>query len=150
MPGTLVNAKLREESSKTISTHCQQMTICTIPERPDPVRHKETIGNTRIKSTFVRQQGQTIHPTGMQKISIPWQSSGQHPPLPNQCHRCAIIQADHGHNATDPPTPRLSCHTGRSRTLLPCKRYGISSPQQCQLFKRAQGMQPSRWTLLSL
>ncbi len=149
MPGTLVNAKLCEESSKTISTHCQHTTI-TIPERPDPVQCKETIRNTRIKSTFVRRQGQTIHPTGMQKIPIPRQSSGQHPPLPNQRHCCAIIQADRGHNATDPPTPRLSCQTGRSHTLLPWERYGISSPQQCQLFKQVQGTQPSWWTLLSL
>jgi hypothetical protein len=29
---------------------------------------KEALRNTGIKSTIIRQQGQTIHPTGMQKI----------------------------------------------------------------------------------
>jgi hypothetical protein len=38
----------------------------------------------------------------------------------------------------------------RRRTLLPGKRYGISSPQWCKLFKQARSTQQSRWTLLSL
>ncbi len=33
-PGTTVNAKLRDKSIKTIPTHCQKMSICTIPMVP--------------------------------------------------------------------------------------------------------------------
>ncbi len=51
---------------------------------PNAVWCQEAIRNAGIESTLIRQQGQTIRPTGMLQILIPWQSSGRHPPLPNQ------------------------------------------------------------------
>jgi hypothetical protein len=61
--------------------------------------------NTGIKGTFVRRQGQTLHSTSMLKILIPWQSSGQHPTVPNQCHSIPIVKTDHRYDATSTSTP---------------------------------------------
>ncbi len=82
-PGKFVNAKLCDESIKTIPTHHQKTSVCTLPVHPNSVWRKEAIRNAGIESTIIRWQGQTIHPTGMPQILIPWQSSGLHPPLPN-------------------------------------------------------------------
>jgi hypothetical protein len=66
---------------------------------------QEAIRNTGIDGTFVRQQGQTLHSTSMRKIHIPWQSSGQHPTLPDQRHSIPIVKTDHRYNAANTSTP---------------------------------------------
>ena len=80
------------------------MSICTVPVRPDTVWCQETIRNAGIDSTPIRQQGQTIHPTSMWQIPIPWQNSGQHPPLPNQCNCVPISQTNQRYHEANPPT----------------------------------------------
>ena len=75
----LVNAKLCEESTETIPTHSWQTTSRTVSKRPNSIWCQETICNTKIDSTFGKWQSQTVHTTGIRKILIPWQSSGQHP-----------------------------------------------------------------------
>jgi hypothetical protein len=73
-PGSSVHAKLRAESFETISTQSRQTTACTIPKCTNPSWRKETIGNTRIEGTTVRQKSQAVHPAGMRQVFIPWQS----------------------------------------------------------------------------
>ncbi len=90
-----------------------------------------------------------VHPTGMRQVFIPWQSSGQHPPLPNQRHSIPIIHTNWRHNAANPTTPWLSSHAGRCHTLLPRKQYDVSSAQQPQLLKWAKSMKPGGRALLS-
>ncbi len=120
-PGVFVNAKLREESIKTISPHSQQTTALTLSKRTNSIWRQEAIHNTGIKHTFARQQGQTIHSTGMWQILIPWQSSGQHHTLPNQRHCISIIKTDQKYDAADTSTLRLPGHAGGHSTLLSCQ-----------------------------
>jgi hypothetical protein len=75
IPGSSIHAKLRAESFETISTQSRQTTACTISECTDSIWCKETICNTRIKGTTVRQQSQAVHPTGMWQVFFPQQSS---------------------------------------------------------------------------
>jgi hypothetical protein len=77
--GAFVNAKLREESIKTIPPHSRQTTALTLSKRTNSIWRQEAMCNAGIKRTFARQQGQMIHSIGMGQILIPWQSSGQHP-----------------------------------------------------------------------
>jgi hypothetical protein len=97
----LVNAKLREESLETIPTHRQQTTALTLSELTNSIWRQEAIHNTGIDCTFARRQGQTLHSTSMQKILIPWQSSGQHPTLLDQHHRIPIVKTDYRYNAAN-------------------------------------------------
>ncbi len=99
---------------------------------------QEIICYVRIKSTSVRQQSQAVHPTAVRQVLIPWQSSRQHPSMPNQCHSIPIIKTNWRHDATNPTNLWLSSHAGRCHTLLPCKWYGVSGTQQCQLLKQAK------------
>ncbi len=46
----------------------KKTSICTVPMRPNSVWHQEAIRNAGIKSTIIRGQGQTIHPTGMRQM----------------------------------------------------------------------------------
>ena len=103
--GALVNATLREESIETIPTHCWQNAACTVSKRPNSIWRQETIRNTKIDITFGRRQSQTVHTTGMRKILIPWQSSGQHPTLPDQRHSIPIVKTDHRYDAANTSTP---------------------------------------------
>jgi hypothetical protein len=128
-PGAFVNAKLHEESIKTIPPHSRQTTALTLSKRTNLIWHQEATRNAGIEHTFARQQGRTIHSTGMQQILIPWQSSGQHPTLPNQRHCISIIKTNQRFDAADTSTPRLPGHAGGRSTLLSCQRYGISSTQ---------------------
>ena len=66
---------------------------------------QEAIRNTGIDCTFVRRQGQMLHSTSMGQILIPWQSSGQHPTLPDQRHRIPIIKTNHRYDAANTSTP---------------------------------------------
>ena len=150
MPGSLVDAKIRDESVKIIPTHCQKMSICTIPVRPNSVQSQNTIRNAGIESTLTQWQGQMIHPADLRQILIPGQSSIQHSPSLDQCHHIPIIQTNRGHNAANPPTPQLPSHPRRCLILLAHEQYGISCPQQCQLLKQAQITQQSWQTLHSL
>ena len=118
MPGAFIYAKLCEESIETIPTHSRQNKACIVSEHINSIWHQEKIRNAGIKSTRVRLQGQTVHPTGMWQIFIPWQSSGQHPTLPDQRHCIPIIQTGQRHNAANPSTPWLSGHAGRCHSLL--------------------------------
>ncbi len=147
-PGTFVNAKLRDKSIETIPTHCHKTAVCTVPKPSRSIWGQEATCNAGVKSAIIRRQGQLIHPTSVRQILIHWQSSGQHPPLPNQCHCIVFIQTNQRYDAANPS--RLPCHAGRRCTLLPCQQYDISSPQQFKLFKQTQSTQQSRWTLLSL
>jgi hypothetical protein len=105
MTSAFVNAKLREESLETIPTHHRQTTAFTLSKRTNSIWCQEAIRNTGIDGTFVRQQGQTLHSTSMRKIHIPWQSSGQHPTLPDQLHSIPIVKTDHRYNAANTSTP---------------------------------------------
>jgi hypothetical protein len=134
-PGAFVNAKLREESIKTIPPHSQQTTALTLSKHTNSIWCQEAIRNAGIKRTFAKQQGQMIHSTGMQQTLISWQSSGQHPTLPNQRHCISIIKTNQRYNAADTATPRLPGHTGGHSTLLPHQRHGISSTQQRKLLE---------------
>ncbi len=148
-PGAFVNAKLRQKSIETIPTHSRQTTACTVSKHTNSIWSQETICNARITCTSVSGQGQTVHPTSVQQILIPRQSSGQHPTLPDQRHCITIIQTNQRHDAADPSTPQLSGHAGRCRAILPRKRHGISSTQQCKLLEQTQSTQQGRGTLLS-
>ena len=77
----------------------------TVSKCPNSIWRQETICNTKIDSTFGRRQSQTVHTTGMRKILIPWESSGQHPTLPDQHHCITIIQTDQRYDAAYPSTP---------------------------------------------
>jgi hypothetical protein len=105
MTSACVNAKLREESLETIPTHSRQTTAFTLSERNNSKWHQEAIRNTGIDCTFARWQGQTLHSTSMRKILIPWQSSGQHPTLPDQRHSIPIVKTDHRYDAANTSTP---------------------------------------------
>ena len=100
-----VNAKLCEESLKTIPTHRWQVTSFSLSERTNSIWRQETIRNTTIDITFGRRQSQTVHTTGMRKIFIPWQSSGQHPTLPDQRHSIPIVKTDRRYDAANTSTP---------------------------------------------
>jgi hypothetical protein len=137
--GAFVNAKLREESLETIPTHCRQPTALTLSEHTNSIWRQEAIRNAGIDCTFARQQGQTLHSTSMRQTLIPWQSSGQHPTLPKQCHCIPIVKTNHRYNAANTSTPQLSSHTGGCSTLLSRQRYGISSTQQRELLECLAG-----------
>jgi hypothetical protein len=128
-PGAFVNAKVREESINTIPPHSRQTTALTLSKHTNSIWRQEAMHNARIERTFARQQGQTIHSTGMRQILIPWQSSGQHPTLPDQRNCISIIKTDQRYNAADTSTTRLPGHAVGRSTLLSCQRYGISSTQ---------------------
>jgi hypothetical protein len=134
-PGAFVNAKLHEESIKTIPPHSRQTTALTLSKHTNSIWHQEAMCNAGIERTLARRQGQTIHSTGMQQILIPWQSSGQHPTLPDQRHCISIINTDQRYNAADTSTPRLPGHAGGHSTLLSRQQYGISSTQQRKLLE---------------
>jgi hypothetical protein len=103
--GALVNATLREESIETFPAHSWKTTACTVSKRPNSIWRQETIRNTKIDNTFGRQQSQTVHTPGMRKMLIPWQSSGQHPTLPDQRNCITIIQTNRRHDAVYTSTP---------------------------------------------
>ena len=108
-----VNAKIRGKSIKTIPTHCQKTLIYTVPVHPNSVWSQKTIRNAGIKSTPFRQQGQTIHPTGMRQIHIPWQSSGQHP---------SFSQSAPSH-PNHPNLPKIQCSKpSNSSIILPHRK----------------------------
>ncbi len=117
-PSAFVNAKLREDSIKTIPPHSRQTTALTLSKRINLIWCQEAIRNAGIERTFARQQSQRIHSTGMRQILIPWQSSGQHPTLPDQHHCISIIKTDQRYDAADTSTPGLPGHAGGCSTLL--------------------------------
>ncbi len=133
--GAFVDAKLHEESLETIPTHCWQTTGLTFSKQTNSIWRQEAIRNAGINCTFARRQGQMLCSTSMRQILIPWQSSGQHPTLPNQRHCIPIVKIDHRYDAANTSTPRLSSHTGGCSTLLSRQRYGISSTQQRELLE---------------
>ena len=54
MPGPLVNANIvRDKSNKTISTHCQQTSICTVHVHPNSVWSQKTILNAASKAPLL-------------------------------------------------------------------------------------------------
>ncbi len=130
-----VNSKLHKESLETVPTHCWQTTALTLSELTNSIWPQEAIRNTGINCTFARRQGHTVHSTSLRQIIIPWQSSGQHPTLPDQHHRIPIIKTLHRHDAANTTTPRLSSHTGGCSILLSHRRYGISSTQRRELLE---------------
>ncbi len=100
-----VNAKLCEESLETIPTHRRQTTVFTLSERTNSIRHQEATRNTGINCTIARRQSQTLHSTSMRKTLIPWQSSRQHPTLPDQRHCIPIVKTNHRYDAANTSTP---------------------------------------------
>jgi hypothetical protein len=71
-PGPSINAKLRAKSFEITSAQSRQTTACAIPKCTNTLQRKETIHNTKIKGTIIRQQCQEVHPTGMRQVLIPW------------------------------------------------------------------------------
>ncbi len=116
--GEFVDAKLREESLEIIPTHCRQTTALTLSEHTNSIWCQEAIRNAGLDCTFARRQGHTLHSTSMRQTLIPWQSSGQHPTLPDQRHHIPIIKTDHRYDAANTSTLQLSSHTGGCSTLL--------------------------------
>ncbi len=147
-PGPSINAKLRAKSFETISTQSRQTTACAIPKGTNTIWRKETIHNTRIKGTIIRQQSQVVIQQVCSKFLFLGRAVDSTLLLPNQLHSFAVIQTNWRHNATNTTAPQLPGHTRRRSTLLPRKQHGASSTLQHKLFEQAKRTKPSGWTLL--
>jgi len=67
-----------------LAKECESRTDKLVTQQKSGQSSQETINNTNTTITSARQEGQTIHPTGMWQILIPWSSSRFNFTMPHQ------------------------------------------------------------------